>query len=220
MNRSWLIMAILLVSMPSSLRAETHPASADSTQIRARIVESLRTQLPPAPTGFSWEFFKDAAFLRPDGWTSKTDAIASGKNAIGMTAFAESPETFSAAKSFSTGFTVQIISGTQASDGITATQAAAAYLKPFVAAHKREDILLLDHRQDGANVDWVLKYRDAPDGQVAIIVHKFLIVSDDLDSVHVFTFESPEASWKENWERFGTPLLQRVQVINHPVPDP
>jgi hypothetical protein len=33
------------------------------------------------------------------------------------------------------------------------------------------------------------------------------------DSVHVFTFESPAESWEENWAKFGTPILSKINVL-------
>jgi hypothetical protein len=43
----------------------------------------------------------------------------------------------------------------------------------------------------------IVRYRDAPPGLKPVIIHKFLIANDAADSVHMFTFESPESSWEE-----------------------
>jgi hypothetical protein len=39
-------------------------------------------------------------------------------------------------------------------------------------------------------------------------------ISDDAaDVLYIFTYESPEASWEQNWTAFGTPLLSKVAVL-------
>jgi len=39
-----------------------------------------------------------------------------------------------------------------------------------------------------------------------------MIANNELDSVHIFTFESPEATWAENWRKYGTPILRLVFI--------
>lgn len=130
-----------------------------------------------------------------------------------MSVYAASPEQFSDSKQFEMGVTLQIISEPRALRNLPAKQAALLYLKPFLDAHRREDFLILDSKASGDFERTVARYRDAPPGLKPVIVHKFILANDVADSVHVFTFESPEATWKENWERFGTPILGKVNVF-------
>lgn len=58
----------------------------------------------------------------------------------------------------------------------------------------------------------MFRFRDAPPGLKPIVVHK-LILANNADSLHIFTFESPESTWTENWEKYGTPILGRLQVV-------
>jgi hypothetical protein len=33
------------------------------------------------------------------------------------------------------------------------------------------------------------------------------------DSIHIFTFESPTALWDENWKKYGTPIIGKLNVL-------
>ena len=130
-----------------------------------------------------------------------------------MAVFATSPEDFSATKEFEMGLTVQIISGSQKIAGIEAKKMALAYLRPFLAACKKEDVIMLEQSTDGDFERAFARYIDAPPGLKPIIVHKFILANNVTDSVHIFTFESPRESWEENWVKYGTPILNRVNVF-------
>ena len=130
-----------------------------------------------------------------------------------MSVYAASPEQFSESKQFEMGVTLQIISGPRALRDIPAKKAALLYLKPLLDVHKREDFLILERNTNGDFELTFARYRDAPPGLKPVIVHKVILASDVADSVHVFTFESPEETWQENWDRFGTPILGKVNLL-------
>jgi len=63
------------------------------------------------------------------------------------------------------------------------------------------------------------RYRDAPPGLKPIIVHKFILANNSADSVHVFTFKGPADSWEENWAKYGTPILSKVNILPNVSPN-
>jgi hypothetical protein len=181
------------------------------------ILQTIQSQLPLPPEGFKWKLYKNALFLKPDAWNERTKTATSG--GIPITAYAASPEDFSETKQFEMGVTLQIISGSQKVRGIEARKMALIYLKPFLDAHKQEDVLILDQSARGDFERTFFRYKDAPAGLKPIIVHKFLLANNATDSVHVFTFESLAESWEENWAKFGTPILSKVNVLPNVPPN-
>jgi hypothetical protein len=169
--------------------------------------EQLKPQLGPPKDGFEWALYRDVMFLKPHGWNDLT------RGDFLNSAYGASPETFTLAKNFEMGFTIQILKGTNVTRGITAKKAALLYLKPFLDAHKKEEILMLSTRTAGTTDMIFFRYKDAPAGMTPIIVHKFINSDDTLDIVHVYTFESPASSWEANWESFGTPILANIRNL-------
>jgi hypothetical protein len=176
-----------------------------------QMLEAMRSQLPAPPEGFIWNLYKNAVFPKPVRWRERQ--MATNTAGISITVFATSPEEFSPTKQFEMGLTVQIISGSQRIRGIEAKKIALVYLKPFLDAHKKEDVLMLEQSARGDFERTFFRYRDAPPGLKPIIVHKFILANNVTDSVHVFTFESPAESWEENWAKYGTPILSKVNLL-------
>jgi hypothetical protein len=213
-------LAIALVGMSSALNAADavpeKPAAqaaelqnyldAETKDLRTGF-EQLKPQLGPPPEGFEWSLYRDVMFLKPLEWNELTrgDYLNS--------AYGASPEAFTATKNFEMGFTIQIFKGTDAMHGIKAKAAALAYLKPFVDAHKPEEILKAKTQTAGTTDMIILRYQDAPSGETPIIVHKFVVSDDTLDIVHAYTFESPASSWDKNWDSFGTPIISHLRTM-------
>jgi hypothetical protein len=182
------------------------------TLVKAEIPEDIKTQLPEPPQGFTWKLYKNALLLKPIQW-KELEGASSGTG-IPMTVYATSPEDFSETKQFEMGVTIQIISGPQKSHGVEAGNVALIYLKPIVDTHKKEEIIKFERETIGDFETTIFRYRDAPAGLKPIIVHKFILANNVTDSVHIFTFESPENTWTENWNDYGTPILSKVNVIS------
>lgn len=189
------VLIFTILSSPVVLSEETQKPVVESETIRA----AIKTQLPSPPDGFEWQLYKNAVFLKPTKWNEGEKNSSSG--GIPITVYAISPEKFSESKQFEMGLTVQIISGSKRIRGIEANKMALLYLKPFLDAHKKEDVLILDRNTKGDFERTFFRYRDAPPGLRPIIVHKFILANDSTDSVHVFTFESPADFWEENWSK-------------------
>jgi len=185
------------------------PATAST--LLAEPSAELRRQLAPPPDGFAWQVYQNCAFLKPAGWNGLSKEDRAQK--IPMGAYGISPEPFSFDKDFETGFTVQILVNPQKNAGIPASKAALLYLKPFFEAHQKSDVLLADQSEQGDRHNTIFRYRDAPPGLTPIVVHKYIVADDAADTVHVFTFESPESSWAANWKSFGTPILGKIAIF-------
>jgi hypothetical protein len=201
-----LVAAVALAAVQPALAQQPQPA-AGADEVRA----AIQSQLPSPPDGFEWQLYKNAVFPKPKQWKERTREAVSG--GIPMNLYAASPEDFSDTRQFETGMTLQIISGSQRIRGIEARKMAILYLKPFLDSHKKEDILLLDQKTRGDFELTFLRYRDAPPGLKPVIVHKFVLANNASDSVHAFTFESPVELWDENWAKYGTPILSRINVL-------
>jgi hypothetical protein len=202
------LVLIFTTLLPAAILAdETQKPVNDAEAIRA----AIKTQLPSPPAGFEWQLYKNAVFLKPVKWNEGEKNSSSG--GIPITVYAASPEKFSESKQFEMGVTVQIISGSKRIRGIEANKMALLYLKPFLDAHKKEDVLILDQNKKGEFERTFFRYRDAPPGLKPIIVHKFILANNSADSVHVFTFESPADSWEDNWSKYGTPILSKLSVL-------
>jgi hypothetical protein len=208
-----LLTALLLAAtlLSAGLCAHAQPATVPTSP--AEIRKAIQSQLPPPPEGFVWKLYRNAVFLQPAKWFERERA---GQVAgIPTIAYAASPEMFTETKPFEMGLTIQILDGPHKVLGVDANKMALAYLKPFMDLHKPEDILRFEQNKRGDFDYTFFRYRDAPKGLKPIIVHKFLLANNVTDTVHVFTFESPEASWDENWKKYGTPFLGKVNVMPH-----
>ena len=173
--------------------------------------ETIKDLLPESPAGFDWVAYGNSAFLKPRGWNQRAIEAQPDRKVAG--AVAVSPEPFSEQSFFEHGFTAQIVADfKEVNNNIPPAKGALLILKKIADQHQREEILLFDSRQVQVGEAFVLRYRDAPQGKTPIVVHKYLIANDRFDTLHIFTYESPAASWDDNWKTFGTPILQRILV--------
>ncbi|OOG43037.1 hypothetical protein B0B52_10365 [Polaromonas sp. A23] len=155
--------------------------------------------------------YKNTVFLKPAGWHELEGKAAA--NAFPMGTYATSPEPFSENKQFEMGITVQIFSGTQRLRGLEAKKAAVMFVKLALDKHKKEEVLMLSQMPSGDFERTVFRFRDAPPGLKPVIIHQFILANNVTDSMHVFTFESPEDTWAENWAKYGAPVISRLQVV-------
>lgn len=181
---------------------------------------AVQPGLPRAPEGFVWRHFEGAVFLHPLGWNERTAVGPVARAGTHMKVYASSPEAFSAESFFEMGLTLQVVKDSKKLTGVDASTVALLYIKPFLDATTREEVLMAD-RTTNAGIEYTyFRYRNAPAGQKPIVVHKFVAAVPRLDAVFAFTFESPEATWKENWERYGTPILKSTFFLRPPAPSP
>lgn len=217
--RAWIAVPALALLVALTLAglapapAFAQPASAQSANAAAaaQARREALAKMPAAPAGFEWTIFHNAAFLKPTGWKQreKIGQIAG----VPTYAWAASPDDFSEAKPFETGATVQIIDAPQRVLSVEARKMALAYLKPFFDGRKPQDLLRFEQRRQGDFEYTLFSYRDALPGAKAVVVHKLLLANNRLDTVHIFTFESPEARWDADWKAFGASFIGRASVI-------
>lgn len=188
-----------------------------ATKAYAEIPAQIRSQLPKPPAGFDWNMHKNALFLKPNGWNELAKREPNPK--VFITTYAASPEKFSKTKNFEMGMSLQILSGAQKNSQIKAANLALMVLEPLLKSRPRSDVLIFNQKKAGPFDTTVFRYRDAPKGVIPIVVHKYILANNGADSVHIFTYESPEKSWKENWVKFGSPILGKVNVVTQLPPD-
>lgn len=178
---------------------------------RTQVQEAMTSQLPAPPDGFKWQLYKNVVFLKPAAW--KESEMAQDLGGIPFFTYATSPEEFSRTKQFEMGATIEFISGSQRIRGIPANKFVFAYLKPIVDKHKKGDVLMFDQKTRGDYEQTFFRYRDTPPGLTPIIVHKFIVANNAADTLNVFTFESPAESWNDNWAKYGTPIISKLNVL-------
>lgn len=187
---------------------QAQPLSAEETQ-------QIKAEAGPPPAGFEWKIYKDAYFLKPQGWNEDEKFRLVG-NVFPLYTYVTSPQKFEYGKKpFDTGMTLEIVSFTKnkIKNLNTEETAKAMTIGPIIASHKKEDILSLSEKTNGPFKQVVFRYRDAPAGMAPIIVHKFIVINSGNDSVNTFTFESPEQSWDSNWEKYGKSIFKHIAVF-------
>ncbi len=202
--------AVLMAVFCMGPGAQAQSADAPVADI-AQIREAIKTQLPAPPEGFDWQLYKNTVFLQAANWHGVQSLSSVG--GVPISTYAASPEVFSEQKPFEMGLTVQIISGAQKIRKMEAKDMAVLYLKPFVDAHTKDNVLMIERSENADSERTVFRYRDVQEGHKPVIVHKFVLASNEADTVHVFTFQSPEDTWKENWKAYGKPFLGKVVVL-------
>lgn len=212
-----LLAGIFLFLTKFSLAEETVKHSLSEEQTRA-----IKSQLGPFPQGFSWHIYKDVGLLKPIGWHERSVSNVGLENVPSSYTYATSPEDFDVGKPFDVGLTVEIFSGAEKSPQMSAHAIAAAYIEPLLKVYKAEDFLILDQKTEGDLEKQYLRYHSVPKRLVGspetekmkpAIIHKFILVNNKANSVHVFTFESLEESWESNWTKYGQPMIKNIRVL-------
>lgn len=182
----------------------------------------IKSQLGPFPQGFSWHIYKNVGLLKPIGWHERSVSIVGLENVPSSYTYATSPEDFDVGKPFDMGLTVEIFSGAEKSPQMTAHAIAAGYIEPLLKVYKAEDFLILDQNIVGDLEKQYLRYHSVPKRLVGspetekmkpAIIHKFILINNKVNSVHVFTFESLEESWESNWTKYGQPMIKNIRML-------
>ena len=173
--------------------------------------EHIRSQLPVPPAGFEWRMHKNALFLKPGGWNEGSKAQQG--SAYPATLYSTSPQEVAQGKSFQLALSVLILSGFGDVYGISAERMITEYVGRITKRREARDILLNEQEDQPPYKMALVRYRNEKSGAAPSIVHNFVLANGSKDSMHVFIFESPEADWEANWERFGRPILSNVHVL-------
>jgi hypothetical protein len=210
MNQS-LKLVVLAAALLSWLPFASAQNASTQTPTKSQVQEAMKSQLPTPPDGFRWQLYKNVVFLKPVAWNE--GEIAQNIAGIPFTTYAMSPEEFTRTKQFEMGATIELISSPQRIRGIEAKKFVLVYLKPLVDTHKKEDVLMFEQKTKGDFEQTFFRYRDAPPGLKPIIIHKFIVANNATDNVNVFTFESSVETWNDNWTKYGTPIISKLNVL-------
>ena len=204
--------AAMLRAEKAATPAPAAPASLPAPAVASAPSPELRKQLPPAPEGFDWLVYKNCALLCPAGWNQKIRPEDPAKNLTGS--FALSPAVFSENKYFDHGFTVQIHTDVKKRFGAEASPSLQGFIQPVAAKVKKEDLLLFKEGTAAGGATRILRYIDAPPGLTPLVIHRYFVADDAKDVIYVFTYESPQATWDENWKTYGTPIVARLSILS------
>lgn len=177
----------------------------------------LQTQ-PPAPDGFSWQFYKSAAFIKPIGWKERQQSIVIDGIPVGI--YSASPGEMGGVEPFDMGMTVEVINGLK---NVTTYQAeemtVRLYIMPVIETLKAEDILVIpDLRKEGYGKKFLFRYREKAKNGKDLIINRYVVGDNASDTVYAFTFKSPVATWDENSEKYVKPIFKgRLGLTNDPV---
>lgn len=184
-----------------------------------KIRDSIRAPLPSPPPGFVWRLCGEASILKPAHWHEREQV--STIHALPVITYTTSPEHWCEEKPFELGLTLHVLSGSRKIAEANARQMVFAYLRPlFDADQKKKGVLLFKRSTNGAFESTVFQFRDNPPGRASRMVLKCIAANTTTDRVHAFTFESPIATWDENWARYGNPMLSKTGVDSAPIKSP
>jgi hypothetical protein len=160
--------------------------------------ETWEPELPLPPAGFTWQSFPEARVivLRPEGW--HVHSVVSENGFTGCV----SKEHIQTEGAFETGLTVQAFWRVQETMGQPASVAAIGMYQAF-ANDASNQVLYADQdvQTSPYSTSFRLRFRNAPPIAKPIFVHKFCIAFDRKSALYIFTFESPEVAWDENWQK-------------------
>ena len=146
-----------------------------------------RTDLPEAPTGYSWYTAKNGAgsYLVPKGWFTKEDSDKV-ENTLYITR-----EKITKKTGFSAGLTVKQITKAASKVGFQPSFYAQQYIAKLVAGSRtiRSGVV------QGPTPMHVARVFGEKDG-IRTIEHHTAIGLDDKDAVYMISFEAPASEWQ------------------------
>lgn len=168
----------------------------------AFVVASSATaaDLPRAPAGFTWKEIDSvkAAFLVPAGWHFQEEEID------GTRAFFITKEDIGKSGQYETGLSVNV----QKLHRDSAPERAAETIAGLMAVGEVQDSFV---NESGVLKVYGCRVRHAEAGRPALIVHWLAIGNSRTNTIYLIGFESPEASWKEAWEK-GETILKSFRL--------
>lgn len=186
---------------PKELQSGVEGATPSETATAAAALE--------APDGYSWQVLPTCFVLQPDGWDAKviTDQTVDG---VRLYQWAASPEEFTDEKPFETGFSVNIHFG-----GGSAVRSAESLAEKVLQPWKERFGEDLAGAEDVSidRVEGYTTYRfrfQETSAEPPLTVARYIVVDVSDGSVTDLSFESPQESWQENWEKFGSTVMKNI----------
>lgn len=196
-------------------QAPAQPTPAEAAQLSpSELRKAVRAQMPPPPPHFQWEVYENVVFLKPNGWHERE--LPASERSFPVLTYGTGPGKFNPDARPEKGLVINVFNGTRRLTALEARKAALVFLKPFLDARRKEDVLILDRKATGSYERFVFRYKAYPQDRQPVIVHIYIIANDDTDSFQVFTFEAPAQTWDRDWARYGEPMIGRAQVIGTP----
>ena len=82
-----------------------------------------------------------------------------------------------------------------------------------IQSNKTDNKVLKGTLEDRANKKMlIVRYRNAPANLPPIVIHTVAIGDPLTGFVYEFIFESPEASWEDNWT-IAEPMFRRILIL-------
>lgn len=167
--------------------------------------------LPDAPAGLEWKRLEaiNMAVLVPLGWKRHE------KRGPYQRVASFSDEPLDRDGRFERGLTIRLFWHPQAAAGneALAVDSLLGSLASGITADERNNKVINAtlESQHGKRV-MIIRYRNAPEGQMPIIVHCMHIGDPRTGLVHQIILESPEPTWDDNW-KLGEQISRRIQLV-------
>jgi len=168
--------------------------------------EGACPEMLQAPEGFNWKFLPESslAVLVPNDWYFKSES----QNQT-MDAYFISLENINQAGSFKTGYSIFVVQDSNLN--------AAQYAKEYAAGYStRENVVdssELSERQDGNFLYYEFEYGiEETNTTYASIVHEFIAVNTETNTLYLTVFESPKDQWDEAWQ-IGQVIIEQIQFL-------
>ena len=155
-------------------------------------------ELPPPPAGFTWQEVAElkAAFLRPNGWYFKRE-----KNKE-TTAYFITKENIENNGEFQTGLTINVFRLKKDN----AVEKGKSFIDQLATSKRGEKWA----KDVGPFKEFGCLTRDT-DASGTTVVQTLMVANPKTNSLYLFIFESPEASWDSAW-KIGKQILDSLAI--------
>ena len=164
----------------------------------------LEGLVAPSAQGMEWKKLDElgVAVQIPLSWHPNV------KRGAQFRTVAFSPKPLDANGAFEVGFTASLLWDKQ---GNTDPVRLLHELFQGIKANPKNTVIRDSFQESNGRGSVIVRYRNASEGEAPTIVHKMLVADRGDRVVWVFTFESPEAEWEEQW-KMGERILGRVYL--------
>lgn len=162
--------------------------------------ESLPSDAPPAPLGFSWYTCQNngSILLKPDGWYTKEEGAGDTK-ACFITR--ESIDT----GSFTTGLSLNALPNVTLASGQSAVSLARDLMETYAELPQIISAEPIRTLSAGPFTGYARTVQSAD-----ATFYYLHYANPSTDSLFIVSFESPTSKWSTDWSLYGTPMLEQL----------